>query len=214
METSNPRNTTTITTKTTVVPQGPRSVLLLVADGSEETEIVVPVDCLRHGGLEVVIASVENHLDITCSGGVRLLADVLLQDILNDRDRFIALVVPGGERGAAKLASMPEVLELVKWFYTQKKLIGAICHGPLVLQAAKVHLGKSLTGHRTIDNRLRQDYHYRPVRSTLTDDYIITSQGPGTSMEFGLQMVRFLVGKDKAKDIANMFHAPSPPILA
>ena len=56
------------------------SALVCLAPGSEETEAVTTIDLLVRGGIKVTTASVasDGNLAITCSRGVKLLADAPL----------------------------------------------------------------------------------------------------------------------------------------
>lgn len=68
------------------------TVLVPIALGSEEIEVVVLVDVLRRAGLSVTLASVEEGLTITASRGVKLVADCLINDCPGPYD-MIALPV-------------------------------------------------------------------------------------------------------------------------
>ena len=57
-------------------PPATKKVLVPIADGTEEIEAVTVIDVLRRAGAEVVVMSVEDGRDeVTCSRGVRLVAD-------------------------------------------------------------------------------------------------------------------------------------------
>ena len=60
----------------------PKNVLVTVADGIEEIETVTIVDTLVRSGATVVVASVSNSLQVTCSRGVKLVADRLIVDCI------------------------------------------------------------------------------------------------------------------------------------
>lgn len=55
-------------------------VLVPVANGSEEIEIVTIVDILRRAKVDVVVASVEKSVKILASQGVKIIADKLIGD--------------------------------------------------------------------------------------------------------------------------------------
>ena len=59
------------------------SALVCLAPGSEETEAVTTIDLLVRGGIKVTTASVasDGNLAITCSRGVKLLADAPLVEL-------------------------------------------------------------------------------------------------------------------------------------
>lgn len=56
-------------------------ILVPVADGSEEIEAVVTIDVLRRAKANVVVASVGDKLEIMASRKVKLVADVLLDEV-------------------------------------------------------------------------------------------------------------------------------------
>lgn len=55
-------------------------VLIPVANGSEEIEIVTIVDILRRAKLDVVVASIEKSVQILASRGTKIIADKLIGD--------------------------------------------------------------------------------------------------------------------------------------
>ena len=56
-----------------------KSILVAVADGTEEIEAVTVIDTLVRGGGKVVVASVAG-MQVTCSRGVKLTADCSISD--------------------------------------------------------------------------------------------------------------------------------------
>jgi 4-methyl-5(b-hydroxyethyl)-thiazole monophosphate biosynthesis len=78
------------------------NVLIPLAQGCEELEAVTIIDLLRRAGMEVTVASLDNH-PVTCSRGVVITADVLLDSILDQvsAGKFDLMVLPGGLPGAA-----------------------------------------------------------------------------------------------------------------
>ena len=76
------------------------SALVCLAPGSEETEAVTTIDLLVRGGIKVTTASVasDGNLAITCSRGVKLLADAPLVEVADGE--YDVIVLPGGIKGA------------------------------------------------------------------------------------------------------------------
>lgn len=72
------------------------SALVCLAPGSEETEAVTTIDLLVRGGIKVTTASVasDGNLAITCSRGVKLLADAPLVEVADGE--YDVIVLPGG----------------------------------------------------------------------------------------------------------------------
>src|SRR5690606_29242830 len=86
--------------------------LLAVADGVEDLETVTILDVLRRAEIEVVVASIEAGLGVTCARGSRLTADVVLADVLDQA--FDLLVLPGGLAGAKRLGAHAALADKVR----------------------------------------------------------------------------------------------------
>jgi 4-methyl-5(b-hydroxyethyl)-thiazole monophosphate biosynthesis len=173
-------------------------VMIPVVDGVEEMEVVIVVDTLRRAGWDALLVGMGDSKTVTASRSVRFLADVNWMDI--DVDSFDILVIPGGKKGTDALVSDERVLGLVRSFVADGKFVCAICAGPVVLQAAGILHGRKATCHPAVRSGLidAEVIDERVVR----DGVIITSQGPGTAMEFALAVVRAVEGLDAAKAIA------------
>jgi DJ-1 family protein len=149
-----------------------------------------------------VICSLENEL-VKCSRNVILKADVLLQNLKHPKD-FDILVLPGGLKGATTMQESDIVLDLVQSYHSSNKWLAVICAAPKVLLQAKVGFGKKITSHPSISNALKAHYEYQQDR-VVVDGNLITSRGPGTAMEFALQIVQSVLGAEaKAKVQAPM----------
>jgi DJ-1 family protein len=174
-----------------------QSVLVPVADGSEEMEAVIIIDTLRRSGLDVTVAAIGQCNTVTASRGVRLVADVGWDDI--KPDVFDALVLPGGAGGTDVMIATPSLLEALRQFHTAGKLVAAICAAPLALQAAGIVGGRKMTCHPAVADSLVQPTHSGD--RVVQDGNLITSQGPGTAFEFALCIVSALLGADAADAI-------------
>jgi 4-methyl-5(b-hydroxyethyl)-thiazole monophosphate biosynthesis len=120
------------------------SALIPLADGVEEMEAVILIDTLRRAEWSVVSAAVQQKT-VHASRGVVLVADAMWDDI--SPDEFDILIIPGGAEGTATLSGTPSVLDAIRMFRDQDKLLAAICAGPLVLQAAGVLDDARITCH-------------------------------------------------------------------
>ena len=171
--------------------------LVPLAAGAEEMETVIIVDVLRRAGWEVTLAGL-NELQITASRGVRLQADRLWSDL--DPDAFDVIALPGGAEGMELLRSDPRVLNTLRTFAEAKKWIAAVCASPAVLHAAGLLEGRRVTSHFSVkDEIVGAVWVDEPV---VVDSNIITSQGPGTSIDFALTIVGQLEGMDKINELA------------
>jgi protein DJ-1 len=64
-----------------------------------------------------------------CSRGVGVMTDAYLRPLEHGPDKFDALVVPGGVKGAETIAENSPVQHLVREYYEKGKIVGMICAG-------------------------------------------------------------------------------------
>ena len=97
------------------------SALVCLAPGSEETEAVTTIDLLVRGGIKVTTASVasDGNLAITCSRGVKLLADAPLVEVADGE--YDVIVLPGGIKGAECFRDSTLLVETVKQFRAYRR---------------------------------------------------------------------------------------------
>ena len=169
--------------------------LVLMAEGFEEIELTSIVDILRRGGVTVMIAGLKDGL-ITGSRGMKIQPDVTLDGI---KEMYDMIILPGGSPGYVNLGSDRRVIELVKRYNASGKMVAAICAAPSVLVKAGILAGKKVTIFRGMETELKNAvYVDKPV---VEDGNILTSQGPGTAMEFALELLKRLMGEKKAIEI-------------
>ncbi|KAJ8917238.1 hypothetical protein NQ315_002255 [Exocentrus adspersus] len=176
-----------------------RRALVLLAPGSEEMEVVICVDLLRRGGIEVSLAGLCDASDlVTCSKGVTIKPDIHLSEA---RGQFDVVVLPGGVGGTQSLARSKEVGRLLKQQEQEGRYIATLCTGPTVLKAHQIGLGKRITSHPSAKEKLHDVYDYKED-NVVIDGNVISCRGPGTAFEFALTLIEALISKDKAMDVA------------
>lgn len=177
-------------------------VLVPLAEGVEEMEAVIVIDTLRRARFEVVTAGLKEG-PLTASRGVRLIPDTTL-DAVNVGD-FDALVLPGG-KGVQLLLADERVLSAVRSVHRNGRWVAAVCAAPLVLQKAGILDGRKATCFPGVAQQLTATR--RLEDRVVVDGRIITSQGAGTSLEFALEIVRQLGGRNLAGQVAEEMVAP------
>ena len=167
-----------------------------LAPGFEEIEVIAVVDILRRAGVKVIIASTEDN-PAEGRNKVKIVADASL-DSVRDED-FDMIVLPGGALGTDNLKKDKRVKEILKRLYSHNKFITAICAGPTVLSAIGITDGKRITSHPGV----RAEFKKEKLSDdrVVVDGKIITSQGPGTAIEFALKLSEILVGNQKTEEI-------------
>jgi 4-methyl-5(b-hydroxyethyl)-thiazole monophosphate biosynthesis len=161
---------------------------VLLGDGVEEIELITPVDIFRRCGIDVVLASAKNSLQIHCAHNIELSADTTIHEI--SASNFDGLVLPGGP-GSFSLVENVNVLNLVKSFHAVEKLICAICAAPLILQNAGILENRKYCSHPCTYSTLKDSNQNEKV---VVDKNLITAKGPGTAAEFAFAIVEYLHG--------------------
>jgi len=175
------------------------SVLLPLAQGFEEVEAVGLIDTMRRGGIEVRVVYLEDELHgslVTGVNGITIQAEMSIKNVISDD--FDMIVLPGGWGGTYALAENPRVIELIQEF-KEKKIVGAICAAPFVLKKAGV-LGDDYTCYPGAKDEIDHP-GYREDAKVVLDGNVITSQGPGTALCFGLAIIERLVGKESMQAV-------------
>ena len=180
--------------------------LVLLAEGAEEMETVICVDILRRAGIDVVLAGLDGSEPVRCSRGVVLVPDAALADVATEA--FDAVVLPGGAGGADRLAASPTVGELLRQREADGAWVAAVCAAPAVLATHRVFAGRSMTSHPAVADVVAR-HGKRTDDPVVCDGALITSQGPGTSVLFALQIVEVLCGAAKASEVRNPMQIPS-----
>lgn len=179
------------------------SALICLAPGSEEMEAVTTMDLLVRGGIQVTTASVasDGNLTITCSRGVKLLADAPLVEVA-DGD-FDIIILPGGIKGAECFRDSPLLVETVRQFHLSGRIVAAICAAAAtVLVPHDLFPIGNMTGFPALKDQIPEGQWQdkRVVWDPRVN--LLTSQGPGTAIDFGLKIVDLLVGREKAYEIS------------
>jgi len=171
-------------------------VLVPLAEGFEEIEFSTIVDILRRAGMDVTIAGLKEGV-IDGAYGVRVTPDTMIDKV--SADDFDVIILPGGNPGYVNLGKSEKVLKLVREMHDRNKYVTAICAAPSVLAKAGVIQGKRATIFPGMEDTLTGAQHSK--ERVVVDGKIITSQGPGTAMEFAIKLVEVLAGKNKAEGV-------------
>ncbi|HDM8039808.1 TPA: DJ-1/PfpI family protein [Vibrio fluvialis] len=180
-----------------------KRILVPIAPGTEEMEAVTIIDILVRAGYQVIVASAdfEGKLTMTASRGVTLTAECKLVDVADDE--FDAVVLAGGVGGAENFRDSTLLVEIIKQQKYDGRLVAAICASPaVVLQHHDLFPGALMTCHPNFQDRIPQDL-WRNRRVTFdVNNNLLTSQGPGTALEFAVEIIVQLSGKELAREVA------------
>ena len=171
-------------------------IYMFLANGFEEIEALCPLDLLRRAGLEVTTVGVGGEM-ISGSHGITVAADIpegMYADAAPDM-----VILPGGMPGSKNLDESRVVDMALRAASRSGAFIAAICAAPMVLGHRGLLAGKEaicypgfekeLTGAKISDKRV------------VRDGTIITAVGMGAALEFGLELVAALRGRDTAEQL-------------
>lgn len=160
---------------------------IFMADGCEEIEGLTVVDIARRGGLDIETISITDKTEVTSSHKVTFMTDTTKAQA--DFDSYDAIVLPGGMPGTINLGADATVVDTIKKFAAEGKLVAAICAAPSVLGENHILEGKKATCHPGFEDKLLgATWIEQPV---VVDGNVITSRGMGTAIAFALEIVRY-----------------------
>ena len=171
-------------------------VYVFLADGFEIIEALSPVDMMRRAGIEVKTVGVTGAV-VESSCNVKVTADLLPEDV--DIDSAQAVVIPGGMPGVTNLEKSDFVKNSVLKAAENNKLVCAICAGPSLLGKLGLLNGKKAIAYPGFEQYLEgaeisSDY-------VVKDGNFITARGAGVSVDFGLEIVAALKGREASDKV-------------
>lgn len=180
------------------------SAIVLLAAGFEEIETATIVDVLRRGDVDVTLVGIDGMGAVEGSRGMVFTPDAGLDDAPAPVD---AVVLPGGARGAENLAESAKVRTLLREQADAGRIVAAICAAPYVLDQAGVLPDDGFTCYPGWETRL--DTGGRQHDLVVESGNVVTSQGPGTAMDFAIALVARLCGRARALEVAReLLHTP------
>ena len=167
-----------------------KRVLILAADGFEQSELMDPKAALEAAGFETVVAS-SNAGEIKGwkdkNWGESVPVDALIAD-MNASD-FDALLLPGGQMNPDILRMDEAAVDLVEDFNDAGKPIAAICHGPWMLVEADVLEGRTVTAWPSVRTDLTNAGANVVDQEVAIDGNLITSRMPADIPAFSKALI-------------------------
>ena len=172
-------------------------IAILLADGFEEMEALVPLDMLRRAGLDARTVGVSGKIAVG-SHGIAVVCDLTADEL--DTDRISLAVFPGGMPGSLNL-DKAEITDKVIASVTERGgRLAAICAAPLVLGHRGLLKGRRATCYPGFEGEL--------IGATVTDlgvvtdGNITTARGAGVALAFAKELITLICGKDKANELS------------
>ena len=173
--------------------------LVFMADGTEEIEALTVVDYLRRSDILVDTVSINGTYEIVSSHDIKIKTDKKMEEI--KEDDYMGLYVPGGTKGAMALRDDKRVRDLVKNFFDDKKIVSAICAGPIVLEKAGVLENKRATSFPAMEDEFKNIGEYVKDELVVIDGNLITSRGAGATIYLSLKLIELIKGEDAKESL-------------
>ncbi len=168
-----------------------KRVAIMVAEGFQDAEALVPMAYLINRGAEATVIGLEPGEVKAYNSDITMWIEKAVEDVCVDD--FDALVLPGG-RGPAALRQDETAVRFAREFFETGKATAAICHGPQVLITAGVLDGRKATGFSGIREELIQAGALYEDVSVLRDEHLVTSRLPKDLDDFCSNIVDVMVG--------------------
>lgn len=163
-----------------------KALIIIAPKNFRDEELKNPKRVLEANGIKTTVVSTTRG---TCTGmlGMKVTPDAKVGQV--DAKEYDLLVLVGGT-GSMELRKEPKVIEVVREFDREGKLIGAICVAPTILAESGVLNGKEATvwpSPKTIDILERSGATY-VKKDIVKHRNIITAKGPSVAREFGQKL--------------------------
>lgn len=177
-------------------------VYLLLGEGFEEAEAIIPADLLRRAGVEVRLVSL-GEPTVTSARGFTLAADCTLDE--TNVEEMEMLILPGGLGGVESIQMNLFAMAFIQKACERGCYVAAICAAPTIL----ANLGVLDRRHAVCYPGMEEEMGSAVIRKghpVVEDGRFITGEAAGAGFEFGLKLVEVLRGKEEALRIKDAIH--------
>lgn len=177
-------------------------VYVLLGDGFEESEAIIPTDLLRRAGVAVTLVALEDR-QVRSAHGVVVAADVTLDRV--NADDMEMLLLPGGLGGVASIQMNLFAIALIQAAWDHGCYLAAICAAPTIL----AHMGlvdrRKAVCYPGMEDEMGSAVVQKGAR-VVVDGHIITGEAAGSAFDFGLKLVEVLKGANAAREVRDAVH--------
>ncbi len=173
-----------------------KTIFIFLTTGFEEIEALATIDVLRRAEFDVKSVSLTDSKQVMSSHQVIVTADLMFDQV--DFSQAEMLVLPGGTTKFNEHENMKK--ELLA-FVNKGEKIAAICASPMVLGGLGLLKGKNATCYPGFEKYL-DEANLQTDKAVVVDGNITTGRGPGLTIDFALNLVEQLGGKEKRDTVA------------
>jgi protease I len=166
-------------------------VAILATDGFEQSELLEPRRALDQAEAITEVVSLRsgeikgwNHKE----WGETVAVDATVDSV--EAKNFDALLLPGGVMNSDSLRMNAKAVAFVKAFFTAKKPVAAICHGPWMIIEAGSAMGRTLTSWPSLKTDIQNAGGGWVDQETVVDGNLVTSRNPKDIPAFNREIVK------------------------
>lgn len=174
-----------------------KQVYAYMASGLEEVECLAVVDVLKRAGVEVTLVSIGTELEVTGAHNITITADAFFSEL--DAMNADCLFLPGGMPGTRHLGNHAGLTDALQQAVQKGKHVAAICAAPSVLGQLGLLRGKTATCYPGFQDKLEGAKY--TSQGVVTDGNVTTARGLGYALDLGLELVKILIGAEKAQQV-------------
>jgi len=190
-----------------------KKICLLLPNGFEAVEASVFTDVLgwnkEEGDGTTEVVTVGTRSELKCTWNFTVIPEKVLSEVTVEE--FDALAIPGGfeTAGFYEDAFRPDVLEFIREFDRQGKVIASICVAALVIGKSGVLEGRNATTYN-LNGRKRQiqlaemGAHVLADQSIVIDNNIITSYNPSTAFDVAFALLESLTSTENTNHVKKL----------
>ena len=177
-------------------------VYILLAEGFEEAEALVPADLLRRAGVPVALTGVTGRT-VAGGHGISVVCDLTVDQA--EPGELELVVLPGGLGGVEGILKSAPALELIQEAAVQGKWVAAICAAPTILARLGLLDGRAAVCYPGMEDQMTPAA-VQPGRRVVQDGSFITGEAAGSAFDFGLKLVEVLKGAETAAQVRHAVH--------
>ncbi|MFA6988080.1 MAG: DJ-1 family glyoxalase III [Acholeplasmataceae bacterium] len=172
--------------------------LLVLSNGMEDIEALGTRDLLERATIQIETISFNRDKRVKTAFGVFVEADYLAREI--NQEDYDFLIIPGGKYVSQVIDTDKNIKALVKDFTESKRLVCAICAGPMFLGEQGLLEGKTYTMFPAAHKDAYKGI-YQKDKKAVKDGLLITGRGAGAVFEFAYEIIKYLKGEAVAKKV-------------
>lgn len=174
-------------------------VYIVLGEGFEEIEAIVPGDLLRRAGVSVCYAGI-GGTKVLGSHGIAVEADCTVEQI--DFTGLEMIVLPGGLGGVRSIRESRAAMDAVRFAGENGKFVAAICAAPTILAALHLTDGKQAVCYPGMEGEMGQAL-VRTDLPAVRDGRVITGASAGCAVPFAKLLVAAMAGQAAAERVVS-----------